>query len=146
MLKRIFRALFSPPQITRRRFTDPVLGLMEPEETGWTASVIRDGHSFQISIGGSDEPDSRSLAHAREILDKFAAFKKLVIDFIQLESADYPANVKAELAALEIDLLMLYWPEAPENGMIFFRGPADEVRLWHCDYIDRRPAYLACDT
>jgi len=118
---------------------------MEPDETGWTASIVGDGDSFQIGIGG-DEPDPRSLAHAHEILDEFASFKKVVMDFVELESVDYPADVKAELAALEIDLIMLCWPDAPEHGMIFFRGPADDTRLWHCEYIDRKPAYLACDT
>ena len=32
----------------------------------------------------------------------------------------------------------LFWPDRPDDGMIYFQGP-DESRVWRCDYVSRKP-------
>lgn len=146
MFKRIIHSLFGSPRPVKEPFHDPVLGEMKPDETGWTASVSNGDNSFEFTIGGSDRPDAALLAHAYEILNEYEAFKKMVTDCIEAESHEYPEEVKAELNGLEIDDISLFWPERPDDGMIFFRGPANYSRLWRCDYIARKPSGLGCDT
>ena len=146
MLKEIIRALFGPPPPPPEPFTDPVLGEMKLEESGWKASVTKGADSFTFTIGGGEQPDATLLAHAHDILDDYESFTKLVVDCIESESSDYPGEVKAELAGLAIDDIALFWPDRPDDGMIFFSGPNDDVRLWRCDYIARRPTGLGCDT
>lgn len=141
----ILRSLFgsSPPL---QPFKDPVLGDLQPDETGWTVSVTAGGDAFSFTIGGGTEPDAALLAHARDILGGYPAFKKRVEEFVRSESVAYPPDIKVEVAQLEIDSISLFWPDRPDDGMIFFRGPENEFRLWRCDYIARKPTGLGCDT
>lgn len=145
MLKGILRSLFGSRPI-RAPFHDPVLGLLEPAETGWTVKVVKGAETFEFTIGGASEPDAGLLAHAHDILDDYPSFKKAVKDCVEYESRDYPDEVRAELAKLEIDNIALIWPARPNDGMVFFRGSEKDVGLWRCDYIDRKPMGLGCDT
>lgn len=145
MLKRIFHFLFDrhPPQ---ESFTDPVLGELRMGEVGWTVNISKGNDFFHFTIGGIKAPDAALLAHAQDILRDYDSFKKLVRDFIQVESIEFPDDVKAELARLEIDDISLCWPERPDDGMIFFRGTDEDVGVWRCDYVARKPTNLGCDT
>src|SRR5262245_44688883 len=144
MLKGILRSLFGSRHPPRQSFNDPVLGELKPGETGWTVNLTKGPDSFGFTIGGANEPDDRLLAHARDILNDYESFKKAVRECVECESRDYPEEVKAELARLEIDNICLFWPARPDDGMIFFRGSENDVGLWRCDYIDRRPTGLGC--
>jgi hypothetical protein len=146
MLKGILRALFGPPRPPNEPFNDPVLGELKPGEAVWTVNVSKGEDTFQFTIGGSKHPDAALLAHAHDIFNDYESFKKSVRDCIESESSEYPEEVKAELARLEIDDIALCWPERPDNGMIFLRGSENAVGLWRCDYIDRKPTGLGCDT
>jgi hypothetical protein len=145
MLKGILQYLFGSAPV-RAPFNDPVLGRMEPVETGWTVKVVKDAETFEFTIGGVSEPDAELLAHAHDILHDYPSFKKAVRDCVEYESGDYPDEVKAELANLEIDNIALPCPATPNDGMVFFRGSENDVGLWRCDYIDRKPSGLGCDT
>jgi hypothetical protein len=127
-------------------FTDPVLGELKPDEMGWTVNVSKGQDSFQFTIGGRQAPDNALLAHAHDIFNDYESFKRSVRNCIETESRDYPEEVKAELARLQIDDIALFWPDRPEDGMIFFRGSENDVGLWRCDYIGRKPTHLGCDT
>ena len=118
---------------------------MKPGETGWTVRVSKGVDSFEFTIGGANRPDARLLSHAHDILSDFESFKKVVRECIESESRDYPEDIKAELAALEIDNISLAWPKRPDDGMIFFRGYDEDFGLWRCDYIARKPVGLGCD-
>ena len=87
-------------------------------------------------------------AAAAELFDSddYESFKKAVRNCIEAESRDYPEDAKSELARLEIDNISLFWPDRPNDGMIFFRGSEHDNRLWRCDYIARKPTGLGCDT
>lgn len=144
MLKAIIKSLFRPQ--SREAFVDDVLGKLSPAESGWTVRVSKGEGTFEFTIGGSDQPDAQLLAHARDILSNYEAFTQAVGQCITTESQEYPEDVKRELARLEIDNVSLCWPDRPNDGMIFFRGAADDVGCWRCDYIDRKPVGLGCDT
>ncbi|HUG91632.1 MAG TPA: hypothetical protein VML55_12400 [Planctomycetaceae bacterium] len=146
MLEGILRSLFGSPQAPRKPFNDPVLGELKPEEDGWSVTVTRGASSFGFTIGGEDQPDAALLAHARDILKDYESFTQMVEDCIEAESRDYRENAKAEVARLEIDNIALFWPDRPHDGMIFFRGSDDDVGLWRCDYVARKPRGLGCDT
>ena len=86
------------------------------------------------------------LSHARDIVHDYQAFKTSVRECIESEACDYPDDIKADLAQLEVDSVSLFWSDRPEDGKIFFRGPADDLRSWRCDYIARKPIGLGYDT
>ncbi|MFN0018089.1 MAG: hypothetical protein ACKVP0_07515 [Pirellulaceae bacterium] len=123
-----------------------MLGLLEPEETGWIVKVAKGADTFEFTIGGINKPDGALLAHAHDILDDYQAFKRAVKVCVENDSRDYPDEVKAELAGLEIDNVALFWPARPNDGMVFFRGSEEDVGCWRCDYINRKPTHLGCDT
>ena len=145
MLKGILQSLFGSPPV-REPFSDPVLGVLEPGETGWTVNVVKGADKFEFTIGGVSKPDDALLAHAHDILDDYQSFKRAVKGCVEYESRDYPEEVKAELAGLEIDNIALFWPARPNDGMVLFRGSEKDVGLWRCDYVDRKPTGLGCDT
>ena len=146
MLRAIRRALFGPPSPPPEPFSDPVLGELQPAELGWTVSVTVSNDSFEITVGGREHPDEPLLGHARDIVSDYEAFKRAVQECIERESCNYPDDVRAELDQLEVDSISLFWPDRPDDGMIFFRGPADDLRSWRCDYIARKPTGLGFDT
>jgi hypothetical protein len=145
MLKRIWRSLFgsSPSQAP---FHDADLGELQPGESGWTVRVSKGADSFEFTIGGVNQPDAALLSHARDILRHYESFQRAVRQCVEAESRNFPEEVKAELAALEIDNISLFWPDRPDDGMVFFRGAAEDGPLWRCDYIARKPQGLGCDT
>lgn len=146
MLKGFLQTLFGLPRPAQEPFLDPVLGELQSGETGWTVTVTKDGDTFAFTIGGAKQPDARLLAHARDILNDYASFNRKVWDCVRTESRDYPEDVQAELARLQIDNVALYWPDRPEDGMVFFRGSAGDVGwVWRCDYVGRKPTGLGCD-
>jgi hypothetical protein len=60
---------------------------------------------------------------------------------------DGPTQLAAdEIRQLVIDTVHLPWSDRPDDGMIYFTGPADELRSWRCDYVNRKPTALGCDT
>jgi hypothetical protein len=145
MLNVIRRFLFGSTPV-RAPFNDPILGTLVPLETGWRVIIVKGTVSFAFTIGGVNRPDDALLSHAHEILEDYQSFKKAVKDYIAYESGDYPDDAKAEVDKLEIDNIALFWPTRPNDGMIFFRGSEKDIGLWRCDYIDRKPTGLGCDT
>jgi hypothetical protein len=145
MLRGIVQSLFGSRPV-RTPFNDPRLGNLIPAETGWTVKVVKGTDTFAFTIGGVNEPDDALLSHAHDIFENYQAFKTEVKDFIADESRDYPDDARSEVAKLEIDNIALFWPTRPNDGMIFFRGSETDIGLWRCDYIDRKPTGLGCDT
>src|SRR5262245_41643251 len=114
MLQGILRSLFGSPQPPPATFHDPLLGDLKLGRMGWTVKISKGADSFEFTIGGNViQPNPAVLSHAHEILDDFESFKNAVRDYIDLESRDYPPDVKAELAHLEVDSISLHWPDRP---------------------------------
>jgi hypothetical protein len=142
MLKQALRLLFGSPELPRQPFGDPILGELKPCALGWTASVGKGLDSFRLTVGGHTCPASALLAHAREIFNDYESFKTLVKDFVEAEIKSYPLEAKTELSQMEIDEVLLAHTDQPKSGMIYFRGPADYVGVWRCDYVEGKPQGL----
>jgi hypothetical protein len=126
---------------------DDVLGLLaygEDGENWWTATVDVCGRQVRFDIGGEGTPDLRLLEHAREIVRSYADFRSRVRAFLARDAARW-SEFAEEIRGLEIEGVMLTWPDRPRNGMIFFSG-GDDCRLWRCDYVDGEPVDLGFDS
>lgn len=131
--------------MTRTEVWHERLGALQRSQDGtcWEATVPVGEAEIVFEIGGKKAPDVELLAHAIDILDDFPAFRDAFARFLDAEAERLPAFAE-EIRELEIETIMLAWPERPEDGMIFFGGP-DTHRIWRCDYIDRQPRDLGFD-
>jgi hypothetical protein len=124
---------------------DEWLGPLTLSDSCWEARLIVGGAHVCVQIGGRYTPDAELIAHARDILREFSRFQVGVATFLEAE-----ANREAwvafgeEIRSLKIRDICLFWPDRPDDGMIFFDGP-DECRCWRCDYSARTPTCLNFD-
>jgi hypothetical protein len=125
---------------------DPVLGLLKlgNDGTWWEGEVQIAGEAVGFKLGGNVEPSPALLAHAHDIVRSFDAFKGSVVKFLA-DEAQRMKPAADEIRQLVIEDVCLFWPDRPDDGMIFFKGP-DEYRVWRCDYINRQPTGLGFDT
>ena len=126
---------------------DAVLGTLRwNEEDWWEADVRIDGRALGFKICGDCEPGAALMAHAREIFRSFKEFDRMVVEFLasQASQASQWPGASDEIRQLVIEDVCLFWPDRPNDGMIFFKGP-DPYRLWRCDYVDRKPRGLGFD-
>lgn len=148
MLSRLLRLFRGPSNEPLREILDPVLSRCVPDQVEhcWRASVDVGGREVSIILGGDLTPDPALLAHARQIAGEMGAFVGRVADFLKREAGRIEEpDVQAEIENLLVDDVCLFWPDRPNDGMIYFAGPTEE-RLWRCDYIERRLQGLGCDT
>ena len=125
-------------------FEDAVLGKMCFSRGGqWEARVIIADKQIGFVIAGHSRPNSALLSHARDIVEKFADFEREISEFLAREQNEL-RMIADEISLLKIDEVRLCWPERPDDGMIYFRGP-EETRVWRCDYIGRKPQGLGFD-
>jgi hypothetical protein len=138
--------------------TRDALGRVDDEQLGplilndggadgcWVARVTAQGRPVCFEIGGRYEPDAALIERARDILKSFDRFAGEVAAFLASEAAQQEWEpFAAEIRALAIRDIGLFWPERPDEGMIFFDGP-DECRCWRCDLIGRVPMGLGFDS
>ena len=125
---------------------DPVLGLLEwdGEEEAWAINLSQPLAGFRILLAGEESPDSRLVAHAREIA---AAPEKLLAEVESLirKTANEIPEAAGEILGLKIESVALWWPDRPDDGMIYFDGPGEHERIWRCDYVGRRAQDLCFD-
>jgi hypothetical protein len=112
----------------------------------WVARVTVAGQPVTIQIGGRYEPDAALIGRAREIVASIDRFAAEVAAFLE-DYASRPEWQPAadEIRALSIRDICLFWPNRPDDGMIFFDGP-DECRCWRCDLADGIPVSLGFDS
>jgi hypothetical protein len=94
--------------------------------------------------GGDTSPDPKLLAHAHEIVAAFDEFRDRVSSFLTTKAARQ-LHEADEIRVLEIEEVCLFWPDRPDDGMIYFTN-GDKGRLWRCDYVGRKPAGLGFDS
>jgi hypothetical protein len=112
----------------------------------WVARPTAQGRPVCFQIGGRYEPDPALIARARDLLGSFDRFAADVAAFLAAEAARAPwSPFAAEIRALVIRDICLFWPQRPDDGMIFFDGP-DECRCWRCDLIGGVPGGLGFDS
>jgi hypothetical protein len=149
MLKKILRAILGSPRPPKQPFCDPVLGTLTPGETCWEVEVDKRPKADQVirfEIAGDSRPAEVLLAHARDIVSDLSVFQRRIQQFLDNEKDKFPPEAASEIEALQLQWVCLFWPHRPDDGMIFFVGPQDELRNWRCDYIARQPMGLGFDT
>ncbi len=113
----------------------------------WNCAVWIAEQTIGFKIGGDVEPNGALVAHAHDIVRSFDAFSTLIREFLAAEATrlepDWP-EAKNEINQLVIEDICLFWPERPDDGMIFFKG-SNENWSWRCDYIGRKPEALGFD-
>jgi hypothetical protein len=145
-LKRFFQGE-SPP--VAEKLVDPALGTLSwsKEDEAWLSSPEHDGLGFAFQISGTPQPDESLVRHAADIARKKEEFIRSVRRFLSDEatSVRHLSAFGEEIAGLKIERVCLFWPERPDDGMIFFDGGRD-YRVWRCDYVGRTPKGLGFDS
>jgi len=126
--------------------SDPVLGEMVLCDDGdwWESIVVIDGHRVRFEVGGKREPSPALISHAHDIVREFAAFSRTVSEFLAAEAIREP-DAADEIRQLTLESMYLFWPNRPNDGMLYFHGP-NEYRVWRCDYVSRQPVGLGFDS
>ena len=133
-----------------RQLEDPSLGTVtyDDDAEGWRATATIDGKRMNITVGGDMHPASELLAHARDVIGADKTFAAKVRTFLERETERAELIAYAdEIRTLEPDDLCLFWPDRPDDGMIYFRHPegVENGRVWRCDYVGREPRGLGFD-
>lgn len=131
-------------KVARASIQDAVLGTLHPEDDGWRTD-LKDGGGFSFEIGGRDSPDAALLSHAHEIHRESASFTESIRAFLVLEKDKFHSEFHGEIDSLSIERVVLWWPDRPDDGMVYFLG-GQEGRVWRCDYAGRKPKGLGFDS
>ncbi len=123
----------------------PSLGTLryDREVSAWRAIVETKSGLIGFLISGTEVPDGRLIQHAAEIAETPADFQSKVRAFLEQEAAAQPEWV-ADIARLSLREVCLFWPDRPNDGMLYFSP--DEPRVWRCDYVNRTPIGLSFDS
>lgn len=88
---------------------------------------------IKFSFNNDENPDPALLHKAKEITQDFDIFQENVQAFLNTEAQKYEKKASGEIQNLIISVIMIAWPDKPNNAMIFFSGP-NKDHVWHCDY------------
>jgi len=145
-LKRFFQG--EPPPAAEH-IDDPVLGRLtwSKDDEAWFSSATHGGIGFEFQISGTPEPDQALLAHAVDIFRNKDTFVTSALHFVTMESEKVRSLQPYcdEIRGLRVERVCLFWPDRPDDGMIYFSGGRD-YRLWRCDYVNRQPEGLGFDS
>jgi len=128
-------------------YFDSLLGMLQSgeEANSWATDPDTYSGPFAIEIGGTDKPDAALLAHAHDIHKESVSFAESVREFLIQQKSEFQLEYSDEIDSLVIEMVGLWWPARPNDGMIFFEGGSDG-RVWRCDYINRSPIGLGFDS
>lgn len=144
-----FKKMFRDPTADwPRSVTDSVLGELRLSDGAewWEGRITVGSRTLGCKIGGESQPDSRLMAHAHDIVRSLPEFEQLVSAFLadEARTVKHLTRFADEIQQLRIEDVCLFWPDRPDDGMIYFKGP-DESRVWRCDYVGRKPRGLGFD-
>jgi hypothetical protein len=124
---------------------DDVLGALvyDRDERLWRASVHFGKQPLDFLIAGDDRPAEALLEHARDLAADLPGLRGLVAAFLTDEATRLPI-AESEIEGLQLEQVCLFWPDRPDDGMLYFAESADG-RLWRCDYVHRSPQNLGFD-
>ena len=142
-LKKIFAA---KPRVERLPVIHPTLGPItySDEEEAWLTDPAHASLGFRFHIAGDEAPDAALIPHAESIARDPLSFRNMVGTFLEAE-AKRLKDRDDTVRKLEIDMLCLFWPDKPDDGMIYFSG-GDRYGVWRCDYRNRKPVGLGFDS
>jgi hypothetical protein len=149
MLSFIKKLFGDPTADWPRSVTDAVLGelRLSADADWWEGRAAVGSKTVGFKIGGEGRPDAKLLAHAHDIVRSLAVFEQSVAAFLAAEArtVTHLTPYTDEIRQLTIESVCLFWPDRPDDGMIYFNGP-DQFRVWRCDYIARKPRRLGFDS
>jgi hypothetical protein len=149
MLSFIKKLFSNPSRECPRSVIDPVLGELQLSDDAmwWACSALVGSRTVGFKIGGESKPDARLIAHAHDIIRSSQEFERSVSTFLADEASRLKdlTRYAEEIRQLSIEDVCLFWPDRPDDGMIYFKGP-DEFRIWRCDYIGRKLCGLGFDS
>ena len=153
MVSRLLRNLFplkEPPVERVETVGHGVLGELrfDREREAWVASVETSAARIEFEIGGTKGPDERLLSHAVDIVQTPEEFLASVKRFLDVEAGQHP-RASQKIQQLTLETVCLWWPDRPDDGMLYFASPDDPLQdhgVWRCDYVGRTPRGLGCDT
>ena len=149
MFAKLKRFLQGEPPPVADKVIVPALGTLSwsKEDEAWLSSPEYDGIGFAFQIAGTPQPDAALVLHAADIVQQKEEFVRSVQRCLTSETASvrHLRAFRDEIAALKIARVCLFWPQRPDDGMIFFDGGRD-YRVWRCEYVDRTPKGLVFDS
>lgn len=142
------------PAAAPEPFDDAVLGRLayDASAASWHGRTDVGGVTLSFTFGlgpsKSGSPAPALLAHARDIVAEGSLFHDRITDFLEREARPLPEDVAHEVRSLGLDDVCLFWPERPDDGMLYFTvpGATEQDRVWRCDYVGRRPCGLGFDS
>src|SRR5688572_18820254 len=144
-IKKIFR---DPTADWPRSVTDSLLGELRLSDDAewWEGHTTVGSKTVGFKIGGEGKPDAKLIAHAHDIVRSLPAFEQSVSGFLadEARTTKHLTKFADEVQQLTVEDVCLFWPDRPDDGMIYFKGP-DEFRVWRCDYVARKPQGLGFD-
>lgn len=127
------------------RFDDSFFGSLVLVESWWEATVVLNGRPVTFQIGGRYEPDLVLIANARAICGAFDRFQVSVTAFLTEEAKkDSWSPFTDEIRSLVIHDVALFWPNHPDEGIVFFQG-CDPCHHWRCFLTGQTPVVLNFD-
>jgi hypothetical protein len=128
-LKRLWQG--EPPPIAEK-IEDPALGTLTwaADDEAWVSNAAHAGAGFEFQISGTPEPCKALVAHAADILRRKDAFVAEVLACVRSEgeAVRHLHPFRDEIAGLRVEQVCLFWPDRPDDGMIFLSG-GREYRL-----------------
>jgi hypothetical protein len=135
-----------PHRVTK--FAHPELGTLQwsEDDNYWEVSVAVGDNTIRFLVGGDSEPSELLLSHARDIARNLPDFLSMVSGFLSAEAEKNSMSAYSdEIKQLQIEQVCLFWPNRPNDGMIFFHAE-ENYPAWRCDYVNRRPRSLGFDS
>ena len=138
----------NPPPIADHVY-DSRIGTLtwSADDEAWLSDPSHCNLGFRFQISGTPEPDKQLIAHAGDIISARDSFVETISRFLEEEGKRVRTlrPYREEMKNLRVETICLFWPDRPNDGMIFFGGGKD-FRSWRCDYIGRQPTGLGFDS
>jgi hypothetical protein len=151
MFDELKRFVFGDKRPVVRSVVHPIIGVLiySDDDEAWFTDPKVSSYGFGFYISGDwnamhteIRPAAVLLNHAAEIASQPAVFVQSVREFLetQLQTVKSLARDEEEVRKLQVYRVNLMWPERPNDGEIELRSSLETDRMWHCAYVNRKPA------
>lgn len=151
MFSQLKKFIFGDKRPVVRSIAHPVIGTLtySDDDEAWLTDPKASPCGFGFYISGDWKaagpeilPASALVQHAEVIGADPETFLRSVQEFIdaQLHFVHSLAGHRDEIEKLRVYQVALMWPDRPADGEIELRASFDSHRIWHCAYIEGKPA------
>ena len=151
MFAKLKKFILGDTRPIRRIIVHPVIGhlIYSDDDEAWLTDPKSSAYGFGFYIAGDWSkpgpevlPPAQLIEHAAQIASNPNALIQSVQELInaQLKTDGSLRDAKNEVEQLHVYRVMLMWPERPNDGEIELRSSPDSNRMWHCAYINGKPA------